>query len=529
MERPFPETFAQLLKARFPVLYLETHEEQRALHKIALIAGNADLVRVPRPVWSWTITGGLIQPDGEARSNTGRVMDALKAVQRLDEPGVFVFRDLHPLIQDGHYPQNMEVVRMLRDIAHAFRTGRQPRTLVLLSPVLSLPAELAKDITIVDFPLPGEAERGALLDAMIRSNGGTGRLRIDLDDVGRERFVAAAAGLTMQEAENAFARAMANDPVLDLDDLDIVHDEKRQTVRKSGVLEFVTTGTVLDDVGGLANLKSWLVKRNGSWLPEAAEFGLPAPRGVLITGVPGCGKSLTAKAMSAVWNLPLLRFDIGRVFSGLVGSSEHNMRSALRIAEAVAPCVLWVDEIEKGFAGGTGGDSGTGARVFGTFLTWMQEKNRPVFVIATANDFDGLPPELLRKGRFDETFFVDLPSREERVDVWRVHLLRALRHPRVAGELPVGAGLLGELAGLTTGYSGAEIEQAVTVALFDAFSERRPLSRDDLVRAVMSIVPLSVTQAERIDALRAWARNRAVSATSTDDWDLSDRPGAPGR
>ncbi|MBO3739323.1 AAA family ATPase [Actinoplanes flavus] len=526
--RSFPETFAQLLKARFPVLYLETHEEQRALHKISLIAGNPELVRVPRPVWSWTITGGLIQPDGEVRSNTGRVMDALKIVHRLDEPGVFVLRDLHPLTVDGQYPQNMEVVRMLRDIAHAFRTGRHPRTLVLLSPVLSLPAELAKDITIVDFPLPGEAERGALLDAMIRANSASGRLRVDLDETGRERFVAAAAGLTMQEAENAYARAMADDAVLDVGDVDIVHDEKRQTVRKSGVLEFITAGTVLDDVGGLGNLKSWLVKRNGSWLPEAAEYGLPAPRGVLITGVPGCGKSLTAKAMSTVWGLPLLRFDIGRVFSGLVGSSEHNMRTALRIAEAVAPCVLWVDEIEKGFAGGTG-DSGTGARVFGTFLTWMQEKSRPVFVIATANDFDGLPPELLRKGRFDETFFVDLPSRAERVDVWRVHLLRALRHPRVAGELPVGADLLDELAGLTTGYSGAEIEQAVTVALFDAFSERRPLSRDDLVRAVMSIVPLSVTQAERIDGLRAWARNRAVSATSTDDWDLTDRPGAPGR
>jgi ATP-dependent 26S proteasome regulatory subunit len=520
VKRSFAETFAQLLKARFPVLYLETYEEQRALHHLAAIAGSADLVRVPRAVWTWSQTGGLIQPNGEARSGGQRATEALRAVQRVDEPAIFVFRDLHPL-----FAQSSEVVRLVRDIAQAFRAGRSPRTLVLLSPVLDLPVELSKDVTIVDFPLPRPEEMRGLLDAMVRGNTASGRLRVELDEPGRERFVTAAAGLTMQEAENAYARAMVNDPVLDLDDLEIVHEEKRQTVRKSGVLEFMAAGAVLEDVGGLENLKTWLVKRNGSWLDEAAGYGLPAPRGVLITGVPGCGKSLTAKAVASAWSLPLLRFDIGRVFSGLVGSSEHNMRTALRIAEAVAPCVLWVDEIEKGFAGGAGHDSGTGARVFGTFLTWMQEKQSPVFVIATANDFDGLPPELLRKGRFDETFFVDLPSRNERVAVWRVHLRRALRHHRVAGELPVDGELLGELAGLTAGYSGAEIEQAVVAGLFEAFSERRPLRRDDLVRAVMSIVPLSVTQAERVDALRGWARNRAVSATATDDWDLTNRQG----
>jgi ATP-dependent 26S proteasome regulatory subunit len=522
VDRTFSETFAQLLKARFPLLYLETYEEQRAMHQIAAVAGNVDLVRVPRAVWSWSATAGLVQPNGDAHSGAQRAIDALRAVQRVDEPAIFVFRDLHPLHQDGQ--QNMEVVRLLRDIAQAFRSGRSPRSLVLVSPVLQLPAELSKDVTIVDFPLPSATELRGLLDAMIRSNAATGRLRVALDEPSRERFVAAAAGLTLQEAENAYARAMVNDPVLDLEDLEIVHDEKRQTVRKSGLLEFITSRTVLADVGGLDNLKSWLVKRNGSWMADAAEYGVPAPRGVLITGVPGCGKSLTAKAVATAWQLPLLRFDIGKVFSGLVGSSEHNMRTALRTAEAVAPCVLWVDEIEKGFAGGAGGDSGTGARVFGTFLTWMQEKRHPVFVIATANDIDGLPPELLRKGRFDEAFFVDLPSQAERIAIWRVHLARALTHRRAAGELQAGSELLAELANLTDGHSGAEIEQAVTVGLFDAFSERRPLRRDDLVRAVMSIIPLSVTQAERIDALRGWAGKRAVSATATDDWDFSKHP-----
>ena len=326
MDRNFTETFAQLLKARFPVLYIETYEEQHALHQITAISDNAELVRVPRAVWSWSATGGLIQPNGEVRSGAHRAVDALQAVQRIEEPAIFVFRDLHPLHQEGQYPQNMEIVRLIRDVAQAFRGGRSPRCLVLLSPVLQLPAELSKDVAVVDFPLPDKAELRGLLDAMIRSNSATGRLQVELDEPGHERFVAAAAGLTMQEAENAYARAMVHDPVLDLADLAVVHDEKRQTVRKSGVLEFISTDIVLDDIGGLEHLKSWLVKRNGSWLAEAAEYGMPAPRGVLITGVPGCGKSLTAKAMASAWSLPLLRFDIGRVFSGLVGSSEHNMR-----------------------------------------------------------------------------------------------------------------------------------------------------------------------------------------------------------
>ncbi|GIE34627.1 ATPase [Actinoplanes italicus] len=516
MDRPFAETFAQLLKARFPLLHLETYEEQRALHRIGAVAGHTDLVRIARPVWSWTLTGGLVNPGGETRSGTNRATDALRAVQRLEEPAVFVFRDLHPHFQDA------EVVRLLRDIAEAFRSGRHPRTLVLMSPTSQLPVELAKDVTMVDFPLPGADERRALLDAMIRSNG---RLRVDLDASGLERFAAAAAGLTVREAENAFARAMVNSPVLDLTGLDVVHEVKRQIVRKSGLLDFISADVVLEDVGGLEKLKSWLVKRNGSWLADAADYGLPAPRGVLITGVPGCGKSLTAKAMAAAWNLPLLRFDIGKVFSGLVGSSEHNMRTTLRVAEALAPCVLWIDEIEKGFAGASGGDSGTSTRVFGTFLTWMQEKRLPVFVAATANDSQGLPSELLRKGRFDETFFVDLPSRAERTAVWRVHLRRAMRHPRAAGspQLAIGDDMLTELAGLTDGYTGAEIEQAVVAALFDAYSERRALRRDDLVRAVMSIVPLSVTQAERIGALRDWARVRAVSASGDENWGLAER------
>jgi AAA+ superfamily predicted ATPase len=530
MTMPFRDALAQLFKARFPILYLESYEEQRVVAEVAAVARDAARVRTPRAVWTWSATEGLAQPDGTVRRGTTDPADALDAALRVDVPSVLIFRDLHPA-HGGERPGSAGVIRRLRDLAAAYKSGMVPRTLVLVSPVLQIPVELAKDVTIVDFPLPSEPEIRRVLDEIIAANSANGRIRMALDDLGREKFAKAALGLTLHEAENAFARAMVNDGVLDIRDLGVVHEEKRQTVRKSGLLEFVDGTVALADLGGLENLKRWLAKRDGAWLAEAAAYGLPAPRGVLITGVPGCGKSLTAKAVAAAWGLPLLRFDIGRVFAGLVGSSEQNMRTAIRTAEATSPCVLWVDEIEKGFSGGDGGDSGTSARVFGSFLTWMQEKVRPVFVIATANDIERLPPELLRKGRFDEVFFVDLPTRAERVSIWQVHIAKRLRNPAVLGELTVGNDLLDELARLSEGYSGAEIEQAVVGGLFDAFAERRPLRKDDLVRALVNMVPLSVTQAERIGAVRAWADTRAVAATAAEDWDLDAGPraGAAGR
>ncbi|MFG2043188.1 AAA family ATPase [Dactylosporangium sp. NPDC048998] len=519
----FRHDLAQLLKARFPVLYVESYEEHRVLSELAAVASDAALVRTPRPVWTWSATSGLLQPDGVAQQYTTEPDNALETVLRIQQPGLFVFRDLHNSL-GGDVPVLPTVVRRLRDIAAGFKAGVAPRTLVIVAPVLRIPADLEKDVTIVDFPLPSEAEIRGVLEGMIASNAAGGRIRIDLDPIGREKFAKAAAGLTLSEAENAFARAMVNDGVLDLSDLDVVHEEKRQAVRKAGVLEYVDADVRLDQVGGLENLKRWLAKRDNSWLAAAFEYGLPAPKGVLITGVPGCGKSLTAKAVAAAWGLPLLRLDIGRVFSGLIGSSEQNMRTALRTAEASAPCVLWVDEIEKGFSTSASNDGGTTNRVFGTFLTWMQEKTGSVFVIATANDIERLPPELLRKGRFDEIFFVDLPSRAERASIWEVHLRRRLARPAVQGHLHLDEPLLREVCALSAGYSGAEIEQAVVAALFDAFSERRPLRREDLLRAVAAMVPLSVTQAEKLDAIRLWAKTRAVAATAAEDWDPDEEP-----
>ncbi|QIG44475.1 AAA family ATPase [Nocardioides anomalus] len=514
----FRNNLAQLLRARFPILYVESFEEARVLAELHAVTSDVELIRTLRPVHVWSSTKGFTGTDGVAVAGTSEPAQALDWMLQNDQPGVFILLDLHAYLGDDRRPADPNVLRRIRDVSHAFQSGAAPRTAIIIAPVLRIPSELEKDVTLLDFPLPTEVEIRAVLDQMIAANtANNARLRIEVDDVGRERLAKAALGLTLNEASNAFARAMVNDGVLSDDDVHIVTEEKKQTVRKAGILEFVDADVELDAVGGLQNLKRWLAKRNNSWLDEATAYGIPAPKGVLMTGVPGCGKSLTAKAVAAGWELPLLRLDIGKVFAGVVGSSEQNMRSAIKTAEAAAPCILWLDEIEKGFSGiGGSGDSGTSTRVFGTFLTWMQEKTATVFVIATANKVDGLPPEFLRKGRFDEIFFVDLPTQSERYEIWRLHLDKRLAKSK-AGGLPITHGLLEQLSKSTEGFAGAEIEQLVVTGLFDAFSERRAMTFEDLSRAVQNMIPLSQTQAEQIAAVRAWAADRAIAATAPED------------
>ena len=513
MVSSFQNSLAVLAKARFPVLYVETFEERRALAAIRS-AMEGGLLSTPRSVHTWSITTGLVDPEGRVSPGTTDPLRALDAAQHVDRAAAFVFLDLHAHMGDGTRPADPAIVRKLRELAADFQNGLLARTLIIVAPALRIPPELEKDVHILDFPLPDETAIRRILDDLIAANAGNRRLRINLTETDKDRLVRASLGLTETEAEGALALAMASDGVLDADDVTTVLQEKKQAVRKAGLLEYVDTDIDLAGVGGLDNLKRWLRRRDNSWLAEAAEYGIPAPRGVLITGVPGCGKSLTAKAVAASWRLPLLRLDIGKVFSGIVGSSESNLRTAIRSAEAAAPAVLWVDEIEKGFSGvGATGDSGTASRVFGGFLTWMQEKTAPVFVIATSNNVQSLPPELLRKGRFDEIFFVDLPAPDERAQIWELHVRKHIHAaPHHAGFI-FGDVLRADLVLATEGFSGAEIEQAVIAGLFDAFSERRDITGDDLRLAVERSVPLSVTQAESLAALRAWAGERAVSAS----------------
>ncbi len=499
---PPPPRFVQeldtLIRARYPLIYLVTWEEQRIdgiLQDLAQTHGKA--------FYSWSVTRGLRRA-GSGRGGGAEAAkepaQALSEVEQLTEPALVVLRDFHPYLADPI------VVRSLRELSQTLKTTYT--TVMLLSPVLQIPPELEKEITVLDVPLPTFRDLLNLLKEIVSVLRQGKRATIDLNREEGEQLVKAALGLTLSEAENAFAKAIADDQRLDKDDIQLILDEKRQVIRKSGLLEYFPSDEKLGDVGGLENLKIWLSRRGAAFGEAARKFGLPEPKGLLLLGVQGCGKSLTAKAIASQWRMPLLRLDMGRIFSGLIGSSEENLRRAIRVAESVAPAVLWVDEIEKGLSGvGSSGqtDGGVTARVFGALLTWLQEKTAPVFVVATANRIELLPPELLRKGRFDEIFFVDLPAEEERREIFRIHVARRGRKP--------GAYDLAALARAAVEFSGAEIEQAVISALYDAFAEGKELGQDHLIRSIGETVPLATTAQEEVARLRAWAATRTRPAS----------------
>lgn len=515
MENRIVVQLSRLFRARFPYIYITTWEEERAINLIKKISRSEKLIRVAREVYVWTQTNGFVV-DGQKIDGTQSPDKAIDFIRDCNKNSVFVMCDFHVFFGVKGRQVDYNVVRRLRDNLSDLKTSKFRKNVIFLASELLIPETMQKEITILDMPLPTLSEIKAKFDKMITQN-----TQIDtsgLDEEGKEKLCKAAMGLTLQEAENAFALAMVNDGKVDVSDLDIILSEKMQVIKKTGILEFINTDIKISDVGGLENLKSWLNKRNNSWSESAKKYCLPAPKGVLITGVPGCGKSLTAKAMSAAWQLPLLKLDFGKIFSGIVGSSEENMRKAIKTAEAVAPSILWVDEIEKSLSGlNSNGDSGTSSRIFGTFLTWMQEKTAPVFVIATANNINSLPAELLRKGRFDEIFFVDLPTQREREEIFKLHLSKRLKDKDVASKIEINSDLYKQLAQMTEGFVGAEIEQVVISALYEAFFNKRPLEFSDLANTIKNVVPLSVTQKEQILAIRQWANIRAVAATKKDD------------
>ncbi|TDL71140.1 AAA family ATPase [Rhodococcus qingshengii] len=514
----FKVLVSNLLKARFPYLYISTWEEERAVDVIRSVVTDESLIKTTRKVFTWSVTKGLSENGQKGKEETKAPLKALDFIENYHEPAIFILKDFHVYFGANGRPADNQLIRKIRDLLPTLKQSPSPKNVIFVSPSLVLPNDLQKDLTIVDFDLPTFSEIKYVLDEMIYANQRSGRIVIDLKNDEKERLAKAALGLTLHEAENAFARAMVEDGRLDIKDVEVIIEEKRQIIKKSGILEFIKSDLKIEDVGGLENLKRWLKKRDKSWLDSAQKYGLPAPKGVLITGVPGCGKSLIAKSISAMWQLPLLRLDMGKIFSGIVGSSEENMRKAIQTVEAISPSILWIDEIEKGFSGlSSSGDSGTSSRIFGTFLTWMQEKTKPVFVVATANNIHSLPAELLRKGRFDEIFFVDLPTMKERMDIFRVHMQKRLIDPQVMGQFEINDGVLERLAQLTEGYVGAEVEQIVISALFEAFSEDRSIDLGDFEKAINNTVPLSITQAEQIHSIREWANVRAVAATPKED------------
>ena len=487
-----------LVRARYPLIYLVSWEEQRVCDMLDRLGA-----RLGKRVLFWSVTQGVVETKGAADASARDPQAALDYASRVNEPAIVVLKDFHSYMQDAG------VIRRLRDLVSGFKSTH--KTLLVLSPQLTIPVELEKDVTVLDYDLPGPDELRGLLDQVISASQNGQRFPVNLQPRDKDRLLQAVQGLTLSEAESTFARAIVQNGGLDLSAMDIILAEIKQIVRKSRQLEYYEAKEEFGQIGGLEPLKDWLHKRGRAFSEEARKFGLPQPKGLLLLGVQGCGKSLTCKAISGLWKLPLLRLDMGSIFGGIVGQSEENMRRAIKTAEAVAPCVLWLDEIEKGLSGTQSSnmsDAGTTARVFSTFLTWLQEKSKPVFVAATANNISLLPPELLRKGRLDEIFFVDLPSLSERREIFSIHLARRKRDP---AKFQVE-----ELARCSAGYSGAEIEQAVIEALSEAFTAGRELSQADLVAALKNLVPLSTTMREDIEGLRRWASTRARPASRPD-------------
>lgn len=497
------ETLELLIRAKYPILYIISAEERRIEDLLRHVAAQRH-----KRLFAWTITEGLadiatakpVVVDGGAREPL-YVLDAIAAAK---EPAIFVLKDFHPFLDTARHPvENAVVVRKLRDIVTHLKES--PKTLVILSPVLVFPPDLEKDITVLDYSLPSPDDLADALDRVLRSANALDRgLDLSLSGEERDAIIRATQGLTCSEAENVFAKSLVQHRRLDVN---VIVAEKQHLIQKSKVMEFFAASENFGDVGGMSELKEWLRKRGAAFTERARRFGLPEPRGLLLLGVSGCGKSLMAKAVANQWHLPLLRLDMGRVFGELVGSSEQNIRQALRLAENVSPAVLWLDELDKGLSGVASSgrsDAGTAARVFGTFLTWMQEKTKPVFTVATANDIQALPPETLRKGRFDETFFIDLPAAYERQEIWSIHLLKRNRPPEHYD--------LRRLASMTEGFTGAEIEQVIISALYDAFDEGQDVSMRHLMENIEKTVPLSQTMRTQVETLRHWARLHARPA-----------------
>lgn len=509
-----------LINANYSLIHITTWEEVRALAEIRDIS-----TQTGRTVVTWSLTKGFqdpashIPPGASEHKDPSKVMQVLQAIEGYANRAVFVLRDFHPFMTGQGSPLHVLVSRQLRDMAEELRTKKQ--TLIFLSPRTVFPPDLEKEIIVLSFPLPDAQVLRELLCKTLTQNAS---LHADIGPAEEERIVQALRGLTYVEAENALFKALATlsvsaqrlEPSTLEQTLKVLLTEKEQVIRKSGTLEFYPAQESLKSVGGLENLKDWLEQRRTFFGGEAVSLGLPRPKGVLLLGLPGCGKSLMAKAISATWNLPLLKLDMGSIFGQYVGQSEENMRRALNTAEAVAPSVLWADEIEKAFAH-AGGDGGVGARVFGAFLTWMQEQTHGVFVVATANDISQLPPELMRKGRFDEMFFVGNPQPKEREEIFRCSLKRLDKRLRLRPEDYD----FSQLSQLTRDFSGAEIASAVQEAAGMAFQENRKVANEDIARTIKSIQPLAQTFKDRLDIIQAWAR-RCVPASRPEPVDDSE-------
>ena len=485
-----------ILRSRMPIVAIETRDESRMLDLLKSItierAREAYL-----PLFRWTVTDGLQRLDIqlEPQLHNSEPTEALRHIRAVTKPGIYVLLDFHPYLND---PVN---VRLLKDICIRFKDIS--RQLIFVSHQLDIPTELESFCARFDMALPTETERKRIVkrvaDDYVAENPGS---RVEVDPKAYGLLIRNLAGLTARNTEQLARNAIYHDGAISKSDLPGVMQAKYELLNRGGVLQFDHDTAGFADLGGLSKLKAWLKLRKPAFLDTADAAHLDTPKGILLIGVQGCGKSVAAKATAGIFGMPLLRLDFANLYNKYHGETERNLRASLKTTDIMAPCVLWLDEIEKGLAG-RGGETGTSQRVLGTFLTWMAEKNSQVFVVATANDISALPPELIRKGRFDEIFFVDLPDEEVRKLILEIHLKnrsQSLEHFDLA-----------KVAAAADGFSGAEIEQAIVSALYAAHAQKCELSTEHLLTEIQRTRPLSVVMAEKIELLRRWADGRTVS------------------
>lgn len=487
-----------LLEAKHSCICISTYDEEDALTLVRSVA-----IEAQKRMWLWSCSRGLcdgLVAESAFIADTEHPAAAITFLLANNSPAVLVMLDLATHLKDN------KTLRLLRDLIE--HCGRVGGSVVLVDHAEELPECIRAAATPFAISLPDEKELEAILRSTLRAQNDIHPIQVNLNPRELGMIIRNLSGLTPHQARRIIMDTVADDWRLDARDINTILAEKRRHFQRIGLLEYVEAPVDLGEIGGLTNLKRWLGQRQAAMSPEAGQFGIPAPRGLLMLGVQGAGKSLSAKAVATAWQRPLMRLDPGILYDRYIGESEHRLRDALKQAEAMAPIILWIDEIEKGFASAASlsTDGGLSKRMFGTLLTWLQEHKAPVFTIATANDIEALPPELLRKGRFDEIFFVDLPSLEARASIFAIHLRKRKREPERFD--------LAALAAASDGFSGAEIEQAIVSALYNAFAgtQRAELTTEGILAALRGSPPLSVTMAEKMTALREWAAGRCVPA-----------------
>jgi SpoVK/Ycf46/Vps4 family AAA+-type ATPase len=488
----FLNEFVLLLKARYPILYISTNEEERIEYLIKYCAKKY----VARTYYSWDFVDGYQGNPNDTGFAARNPLEALDLIDKLtpETASLFVLKDYDNFLKD------FSVIRKLKNLSRSLKT--QPKNIIIVSSEINIPDSLKEFVTLLEFPLPSYSE---ILEELNRL---TSSLQQEIEPEVVNNIAMACQGLSLERIRRVLSKIIAKYGEIDESSPGLILQEKKQIIQQTQLLEFCLTDKSLSDLGGLDNFKDWLKLRSKAFSQEAIEYGLPYPKGLLLVGVQGTGKSIAAKIIAHEWKLPLLRLDFGRLFASLIGQSEQRVRKMIEIAEALSPCILWVDEIDKAFAGAqSSGDSGTTSRVLATFITWLSEKTTPVFVVATANNIDCIPPEILRKGRFDEMFFLNLPTREERESIFDVHLKRFRPDAVNSFQLP----LLGQLS---KDFSGAEIEQVIIEAMRLGFNEDREFNNEDILISIQNLVPLARTKSKELNLLKEWSESGNVTSAS---------------